>query len=154
MAEETVVVIHLSGYETADELAVVVRLVYDMPEGFQNMACGCYIVLRGRKLEIAYLSIEGRRQLTGSERHGKSGRQGEAIDFDIGREVRRRENGAWPCEDETASLDVLLYEVEVGMNLTPHQYPHPMIVDNIGWSLLQYQRKHVVATMQDGQVVI
>ena len=45
--EKIVVVVHLGSYKTADELAVVVVLVDDVPESFQNLSGGGNVGLRG-----------------------------------------------------------------------------------------------------------
>ena len=60
----TVVVVHQGGDEHVERRMMIVGLMHQLPESFNDVVCSLQISLADGQLEVAHLSIEGRRQLS------------------------------------------------------------------------------------------
>ena len=78
-----VVVVHQGGNERHDDGAMIVAAMDYVPDGVENVAGSADVGLVCRKLEVAYLTVEGRRHLSLGKRHGKVGEEGKAEDAEV-----------------------------------------------------------------------
>lgn len=123
---------HHGGHKTADGLTVIVGLVYDMPDGVEDVAGGGDVSLADLNLEVAHLSVKGGWQVG----HGEVGKEPQSIEFNIAAETDGADDGAWPQEYDGAGGDVTLYQVDVDMQFAADEDAQAVVVDDEGWLTL------------------
>ena len=94
LVEQAVVVVHQGGNETGGRGAMVVRLVYEVPNGVEDVAGCLQILIAYGQLKVAHLAVKGRWKLTNCERHGEFGEEADALDFEVIREADGMDDGA------------------------------------------------------------
>ena len=84
LMKQMVVVVHLGSYEGCNGgTMIVVGSMNYLPDGIQNMFGCSDILFTDEKLEVAHLSVEGRRHLSLRKRHGEVGEKSHAEDTEI-----------------------------------------------------------------------
>ena len=105
-------------------------------------------------MEVAHLSIEGRRHLSLCKGHGEISEEGHAEDAEVGRETLGMNDGAWADIDECAAFEVAVLQVEVDISFTTHEDTQAVIVDSERWPLVHQQTERRVVAANHSQFAI
>ena len=149
-----VVVVHQGGYERHDDGAMIVAAMDYMPDGVENVASCTDVSLVCRKLEVAYLTIEGRRHLSLGKRHGKVGEEGKAEDAEVIGKADGVDDGARADIDQCACCDMTLLQVEVDVGFSIQDETEAMVIDGERRLLAHQQAKHGVVAANHTQFTV
>ena len=152
-AIDGIVMVHHGGDERSGCGTVVVGLMNQVPECIEDVAGGLDISIGSWQLEVAHLSVKGRRHLFLGKGHGEVGKEGESEDFEVVRETDGVDDGAWSEVDERSRTDVAVDEVEVDATLATDDEPQTVVVDNEGRLLMDKQTEHLRVAVQDAYLI-
>ena len=139
------------GHQTADGLTVVILVMNDVPDGINDMAGRGDVIITGFHLEVAHLSVEGRRHLG----HGEIVEESDAVDLQVVSIGNGVDDGARTYKQEHSWFQILLYEIDSDVGTTSRNHSHTEIVDGKGWFvLLDDHQKHVWAAIEHTQFVV
>lgn len=149
-----VVVVHECGDECGDGGAVVVVGVQHVPYGVEDVSGGVDVALASRYLEVAHLSVEGRRHLMLCERHGKRAEEDDAVNLKVAGETQRIDDGAWSEVGQCACCDVSVLQVEADVGLSVDDDAEAVVVDDEGWPMLEDEAEEVVVAADDAEFAV
>ena len=149
-----VVVMHQGGNERHNDGAMIVAAMDYVPDGVENVASCTDVSLVCRKLEVAYLTIEGRRHLSLGKRHGKVGEEGKAEDAEVIGKADGVDDGARADIEQCACCDVPLLQVEVDVGFSIQDETEAMVVDGERRLLAHQQAKHGVVAADYTQFAV
>ena len=119
--EQMVVMVHQGYYEGCDSgTMIVVASMNYLPDDVHNIFDSSDILFAGSQLEVAHLTVEGRRHLSLCKGHGEFSEECHAEDAKVGRETLGMNDGARTDIDECAAFEVAVLQVEVDFSLAAH----------------------------------
>ena len=133
---------------------MVFGLMHHLPKRFDDVECRLLVALAGGYLEIAHLSVEGRRHLSWGKRHRKLVEKYHATNFKVVRELMRHDDGARPQIGQCTCSEVAVLQVEVDAGLAIQNNTQSVVVDNEWWLLLHNEFEHRRISMHDAKLII
>ena len=152
-AVESIVVMHEGCNERRDCGAVVVILMYGVPDGVHDVAGGLNVGLAGVQMEVALAAIIGRWEGIGCKGHRKVGKECHTVDFEVGGEPHGMDDGARAEIDHSACCDMPVGEVDIDVGLTFQHNAEAMVIDDEGRLLLNDKLEHTAVAMHDTQFI-
>ena len=154
LTEQMVVVVHEGSYKSGDGGTMIILCVNHMPDGVENVAGRADIAFANRQLEVAYLTVEGRRHLTLCKGHGEIDKETDAKDAEVVGKTDGIDDGAWADVDQCASGDVTVLQIEVDMGLAIQNDAEAMVVDGEGRFLAHQQTEHGMISMNHTEFTV
>ena len=150
-AEQMVAVLHQGAYEGRHGGQVVVGLMREIPNAFEDIVSYFQFGAAHRELEIAHLPVEGRRPLARGKGHGKGGEESDAVDFQVFAKTERTDDGAGAKIDQRRRADVMVHQIEIDVTFAADNNAEAVVIDDERRLLLHDEAEGLRRTIEHSE---